>query len=78
MNPGASRPWRLIVGALVLAALAAATSREIHGLRRDQRAGGELMYFPSGYLLRPMALGHLPPSPTACGSVRSSTTASIG
>jgi len=54
----AGRPWRLLVCALVLAALAVATSREIHGLRRDGRAGGELMYFPSGYLLKPMALGH--------------------
>jgi len=58
MNARTNRPWRLIVCALVLASLAFVTSREIHGLRRDQRAGGELMYFPSGYLLRPMALGH--------------------
>ncbi len=54
----AGLPWRLIACALVLAALVVATSREIHGLRRDGRAGGELMYFPSGYLLKPMALGH--------------------
>jgi tetratricopeptide (TPR) repeat protein len=52
------RPWRALVAALVLAALAVATSREIHALRRTGRAGGELMYFPSGYLLKPMALGH--------------------
>jgi len=54
----ASRPWRQLGCALLLAALAVATSREIHGRRRDGRAGGELMYFPSGYLLKPMALGH--------------------
>lgn len=58
MKARTSRPWRLIVCAVVCASLAFATSREIHGLRRDRRAGGELMYFPSGYLLRPMALGH--------------------
>jgi hypothetical protein len=58
MKPGTGRPWRLIACALVLASLSFATSRELLALRRDGRAGGELMYFPSGYLLRPMALGH--------------------
>lgn len=54
----AGRPWRRLVGVLLLAVLVVATSRQIHGLRRAGRAGGELMYFPSGYLLKPMALGH--------------------
>ncbi len=50
--------WLLLLLAFVCATASFATSRELLRLRRDGRAGGELMYFPSGYLLKPMAVGH--------------------
>jgi len=57
MGPG--RRQLLLLGfALALAALAVASSGALEARCGRGRAGPELMYFPSGVMLRPMAVGH--------------------
>ncbi len=52
------RPWLLVTLAFLIAPLAFLSSRQSLHVEHGGRAGGELMYFPSGHLLHPMALGH--------------------
>jgi hypothetical protein len=60
VNAGAVRRgrWPLVAAALVLGVAAATTSSRLHASRSADRMGQELMYFPSGQLLRPAAVGH--------------------
>jgi tetratricopeptide (TPR) repeat protein len=57
----AARWLRFTLGTTLIAGLALASAwstAELAGRMARGRAGGELMYYPSGVLLRPMALGH--------------------
>jgi|SRR5687767_11992145 len=56
-----ARFFQVIGGTMLVAGLAltsALSTAELAGRMARGRAGGELMYFPSGLLLKPMALGH--------------------